>query len=87
MLVRRGELDLMTEFLLACPRCVKDVNVNGETPLHIAVMNDRYEELEVLVGWVQRLRQIDAELLSKSICSQKQPGIGNTYQMDHVARF
>ncbi|RID45552.1 hypothetical protein BRARA_I02276 [Brassica rapa] len=61
MLVRRGELDLMTEFLLPCLRCVKDVNVNGKTPLH---------KLEVLVGWVQKLRQIDAELLEMQVLNR-----------------
>jgi len=34
---------------LACPGCVRDVNVNDETALHIAVMNDRYEELHIAV--------------------------------------
>ncbi|BAB09341.1 ankyrin-repeat-containing protein-like [Arabidopsis thaliana] len=48
------------EFLLACPESIKDTNVNGETALHIAVMNDRYEELKVLTGWIHRLHKSDA---------------------------
>ncbi|CAH8353215.1 unnamed protein product [Eruca vesicaria subsp. sativa] len=84
MLVRRGELDLMTEFLLACPRCVKDVNVDGETSLHIAVKHDRYEELEVLVGWVQRLRQINAESLEMQVFNRRDHN-GNTAL--HIASY
>lgn len=68
--VGRGETDLMTEFLLACPGCIRDANVNGETALHIAVLNDRYEELELLLGWVQRLRQADAESLEMQFLKQ-----------------
>ncbi|XP_023637375.1 ankyrin repeat-containing protein BDA1 isoform X2 [Capsella rubella] len=84
MLVRRGEIDLMTEFLLACPACVKDVNVNGETALHIAVLNDRYEELEVLVGWVQRLRHMDAESLETQVLNRRDEN-GNTVL--HIATY
>lgn len=60
----------MTEFLLACPGCIRDANVNGETALHIAVLNDRYEELELLLGWVQSLRQADAESLEMQFLKQ-----------------
>ncbi|XP_010433724.1 PREDICTED: serine/threonine-protein phosphatase 6 regulatory ankyrin repeat subunit B-like isoform X2 [Camelina sativa] len=84
MLVRRGEIDLMTEFLLACPGCVRDVNVNGETALHIAVLNDRYEELEVLVGWVQRLRHMDAKSLETQVLNRRD-GNGNTAL--HIATY
>ncbi|CAD5327522.1 unnamed protein product [Arabidopsis thaliana] len=82
--VRRGEIDLMTEFLLACPGCIKDANVNGETALHIAVSNDRYEELEVLLGWVQRLRQTDAESLEMQFLNKRDQD-GNTVL--HIAAY
>ncbi|AEE82921.1 Ankyrin repeat family protein [Arabidopsis thaliana] len=82
--VRRGETDLMTEFLLACPGCIKDANVNGETALHIAVSNDRYEELEVLLGWVQRLRQTDAESLEMQFLNKRDQD-GNTAL--HIAAY
>ncbi|CAN6860217.1 unnamed protein product [Brassica oleracea] len=75
--VGRGETDLMTEFLLACPGCIRDANVNGETALHIAVLNERYEELELLLGWVQRLRQADAESLEMQFLNKRDQD-GNT---------
>ncbi|ESQ38246.1 hypothetical protein EUTSA_v10029378mg [Eutrema salsugineum] len=43
----------------------------GETSLHIAVMEDRYEELEILLGWVLRLRQIDAESLEMQVLNRR----------------
>ncbi|XP_023636524.1 ankyrin repeat-containing protein BDA1 isoform X2 [Capsella rubella] len=82
--VRRGETDLMTEFLLACPSCIRDANVYGETALHIAVSNDRYEELEVLLGWVQRLRQTDAESLEMQFLNKRDHD-GNTAL--HIAAY
>lgn len=84
MVVRRGEIDLMTEFLLACPTCVKDVNVNGETALHIAVINENYEDLEVLVGWVQRLRHTYAETLETQVLNKRDQN-GNTAL--HIATY
>ncbi|BAB09340.1 ankyrin-repeat-containing protein-like [Arabidopsis thaliana] len=47
------------DFLLACPESIKDVNVNGETILHITIMNDKYEQLKVLTGWMQKMRDSD----------------------------
>ncbi|CAA7057406.1 unnamed protein product, partial [Microthlaspi erraticum] len=82
--VRRGETDLMTEFLLACPGCIKDANVKGETALHMAVSNDRCEELEVLLGWVQRLRQVDAESLEMQFLNKRDQE-GNTAL--HIAAY
>ncbi|CAH2079402.1 unnamed protein product, partial [Thlaspi arvense] len=60
LVVQKGDVDLLTEFLLVCPESIRDANVKGETALHITVMNDRYEELKVLRGWLQRLRKADA---------------------------
>lgn len=84
MIVKRGETDLMTEFLLACPTCVKDVNVNGETALHIAVINEKYEELEVLVRWLQRLRHTYAETLEMQVLNRRDQN-GNTAL--HIATY
>lgn len=60
LVVKNGDVNLLTEFLLACPESIRDTNVNGETALHIAVLNDREEELKVLTGWIQRLHKSDA---------------------------
>ncbi|CAB81173.1 putative ankyrin-repeat-containing protein [Arabidopsis thaliana] len=62
----------------------EDANVNGETALHIAVSNDRYEELEVLLGWVQRLRQTDAESLEMQFLNKRDQD-GNTAL--HIAAY
>ncbi|CAH2069981.1 unnamed protein product [Thlaspi arvense] len=57
LVARKGDVDLLTEFLGACPDSIRDANVNGETALHI---KNRYEELKVLRGWMQRTRKSDA---------------------------
>ncbi|KAJ8760677.1 hypothetical protein K2173_017667 [Erythroxylum novogranatense] len=48
-----GMLDLLAEFLVACPRSIEDLTVHKETALHIAAKNDRSEAVEVLVGWLE----------------------------------
>ncbi|CAN6972632.1 unnamed protein product, partial [Brassica rapa subsp. trilocularis] len=40
-------------------------------------LNDRYEELELLLGWVQRLRQADAESLEMQFLNKRDQD-GNT---------
>ncbi|XP_019091916.1 PREDICTED: ankyrin repeat-containing protein At5g02620-like [Camelina sativa] len=60
LVAKKGDVDLLTEFLLICPESIRDANVNGETALHITVMNDRYEDLKVIRGWMQRIRDNDA---------------------------
>ncbi|CAN7116487.1 unnamed protein product [Brassica rapa subsp. narinosa] len=77
LLVNKGYIDLLTEFLLACPESIRDVNVNGETALHITVMNDRYEELKVLRGWMQRMRKSDASSIEMQVLNKGDRG-GNT---------
>uniref|UniRef100_A0A1J3G0Q4 Ankyrin repeat-containing protein n=1 Tax=Noccaea caerulescens TaxID=107243 RepID=A0A1J3G0Q4_NOCCA len=57
LVAKKGDVDLLTEFLRACPESIRDANANGETALHIAVMNKKYEELQVLTGWMQRGRK------------------------------
>jgi len=59
LVAKKGDVDLLTDFLLACPESIKDVNVNGETILHITIMNDKYEQLKVLTGWMQKMRDSD----------------------------
>ncbi|XP_010538856.1 PREDICTED: ankyrin repeat-containing protein NPR4-like [Tarenaya hassleriana] len=75
--VRRGGADLVTEFLLACPECIRDVNTKSETALHIAVLNDRFEELQALTGWVQRMRQKDAASVEIQVLNRRDRD-GNT---------
>ena len=49
---RQGNLDLLVNFLKACPECIEDVNVRSETALHIAAQSNMFEALEVLLGWL-----------------------------------
>ncbi|KAJ4875587.1 Ankyrin repeat family protein [Raphanus sativus] len=58
--VQIGDVDLLTEFLMVCPESLRDANANGETAIHLSVMNEKYEELKVLGGWMQRMRKRDA---------------------------
>ncbi|KAJ0261663.1 Ankyrin repeat-containing protein BDA1 [Hirschfeldia incana] len=77
LVAKNGDVDLLTEFLLTCPECIGDVNVNGETALHIAVIYDRYEELKVLRGWMQRIRKSDASSTEIQVLN-KRDRKGNT---------
>ncbi|KAF2619470.1 hypothetical protein F2Q68_00042356 [Brassica cretica] len=56
-LVIRGNVDLVAECLNVSPECIEDVSVNGRNALHLAVVTDRFEVLQVLTGWIQRTRQ------------------------------
>ncbi|KAF7128977.1 hypothetical protein RHSIM_Rhsim10G0025200 [Rhododendron simsii] len=46
-------VDILAEFLFACPESIEDQNVGGETALHIAVRNRNVRALEVLMGWIR----------------------------------
>ncbi|XP_013626834.1 PREDICTED: uncharacterized protein LOC106332885 [Brassica oleracea var. oleracea] len=63
--VSKKKIDLISEFFLVCPKSIVDANVNGENALHIAVKNNEPREglivLKVLMGWILRLCQKDAE--------------------------
>lgn len=49
---KKGEIDLLTKFLLACPNCIENVTVRSETALHIAVGCGQFEALLFLVDWL-----------------------------------
>ncbi|ESQ43006.1 hypothetical protein EUTSA_v10013583mg [Eutrema salsugineum] len=90
LVAKKGDVNLLTEFLLACPESIRDANVNGETALHIVVMNKKYEELKVLTGWMQRMRESDA-LSTETHVLNKCDREGNTalhlaaYENNHKA--
>ncbi|EOA22604.1 hypothetical protein CARUB_v10003271mg [Capsella rubella] len=90
LVVEKGGADLLTEFLMACPKSILDENVSGETALHMAVLNGRYEELKVLTGWLERMRQKGASSMERDILNRKDRE-GNTalhfaaYQNKHQA--
>lgn len=84
LVVEKGDVDLLTEFLMASPMSIVDVNVSGETALHVAVLNGRYEELKVLTGWIQRMSQRDAASIETEVLNKKNRE-GNTVL--HVAAY
>ncbi|CAL5360721.1 unnamed protein product [Camellia sinensis] len=49
-----GDIDLLAEFLLACPESIMDRTIRDETALHIAVKNSKLEACKVLLGWLRR---------------------------------
>lgn len=48
------EVDLLAKFLVACPDSVEDVTVRGETALHIALKNNKFKALDLLVCFLKR---------------------------------
>ncbi|KAG6687622.1 hypothetical protein I3842_11G081600 [Carya illinoinensis] len=62
-----GELDLLVEFLKACPKSIEDVTNRRETALHIALKNDRFDAFELLVGWLRRDWFMDADRMEKKL--------------------
>ncbi|CAH8382495.1 unnamed protein product [Eruca vesicaria subsp. sativa] len=59
-LVVRGNVELVAECLNVSPECIEDVSVKGQNALHLAVVNDRFEVLQVLTGWIKRTIQRNA---------------------------
>ncbi|KAF7130513.1 hypothetical protein RHSIM_Rhsim10G0025700 [Rhododendron simsii] len=47
-------VDILAEFLCACPESIGDLNVRGETALHIAVKKCNTRALGVLMGWIRK---------------------------------
>ncbi|XVE50778.1 hypothetical protein DITRI_Ditri01bG0190400 [Diplodiscus trichospermus] len=49
-----ANLELLAEFLRACPRSIKEVNIRGETALHVAAKGNMVKALQILVNWLRR---------------------------------
>jgi len=75
--VQTGEVELLAKFLFACPESIEYLTARWETALHIAVKNEQYESLDVLVIWLKRNNQRGAKKLEKKILDQKDEE-GNT---------
>ncbi|XP_058766407.1 ankyrin repeat-containing protein BDA1-like [Vicia villosa] len=72
-----GDAELLAEFLTACPDSIEEVTVRGESALHIAVKNNQYEALQVLVGWLKENCKTGARMLQNKIFNHKDDE-GNT---------
>ncbi|GKU91867.1 hypothetical protein SLEP1_g5681 [Rubroshorea leprosula] len=70
-------LDLLVEFLEACPECITDVNIHGQTALQVAVKNGRYEAAKFLASWIYRSTHKDSAAWERAVLNGKDQE-GNT---------
>ncbi|GLU07214.1 hypothetical protein SLE2022_241790 [Rubroshorea leprosula] len=82
--VEKGDLDLIAEFLEACPECITDVTIQGQNAIHIAISNNKSEALELLVRWLEKITHKDADIWNKQVLNGKDRG-GNTVL--HIAAY
>lgn len=54
-----GDIDLLEEFLLACPSAIEDLTVRRETAVHVAVKHQSLQALKFLFGWLHRKNMED----------------------------
>ncbi|GMQ04637.1 hypothetical protein CsSME_00049987 [Camellia sinensis var. sinensis] len=54
---KKGDIDLLAEFLYACPESIMDRTIRDETALHIAVKNSKKKAFKVLLGCLRRIRK------------------------------
>ncbi|CAH8353868.1 unnamed protein product [Eruca vesicaria subsp. sativa] len=67
LLVSRGNLELVTPCLRQSPECIEDESVDFQNALHLAVINDKIEVLQVLTGWIQRMSQRNANSIENRV--------------------
>ncbi|KAK9999779.1 hypothetical protein SO802_019382 [Lithocarpus litseifolius] len=48
------QLDLLFKFLSVCPNSIKDVTIQNQTALHIALENNKLDAFKLLVGWLRK---------------------------------
>ncbi|GAU50485.1 hypothetical protein TSUD_26290 [Trifolium subterraneum] len=66
-----GDVDILAELVLACPDSIEDVTVKGQTALHIAAENEKYEALHLLVYFLKKNTKRDASKLEYKILNLK----------------
>ncbi|KAG2243749.1 hypothetical protein Bca52824_094410 [Brassica carinata] len=52
-----GNVELLSEFLFACPSSVEDLTIKCETAVHIAVKSHQFMAFKVLLGWARRVNK------------------------------
>jgi len=65
------EVDLLAEFLDACPDSIEDVTVRSETALHIALKNNKFKALDLLVCFLKKNMKRGAKKLEYKILNWK----------------
>ena len=73
----RGRAEVIGLMLSGCPDCIEDETERRENALHLAVRNNRFEAIKMLVDWI---RQMNKEYLLNKKHEQ-----GNTAL--HLARW
>nr|GMD34079.1 ankyrin repeat-containing protein BDA1-like [Ipomoea batatas] len=53
------KLEVLIDFLTACPEAVKDVTVECKTPMHVAIDSRSFEAFGVMFGWLWRTGKIN----------------------------
>lgn len=66
-----GEVKMLAYFLRLCPESIEYLTVRRETALHIAVKNEQYEALQVLVSWLKKNTQRGAQNLENKILNRR----------------
>ncbi|MCI57749.1 ankyrin repeat-containing protein, partial [Trifolium medium] len=66
-----GDVDILAELLHACPDSLEDVTVWGETVLHIAARNDKYDALHLLVYFLRKNKERGAWRLEYKLLELK----------------
>jgi len=65
-----GNVRMLVNFLYWCPESIESLTVRRETALHIAVKNEQYEALQVLVSWLKKNTRRGAQKLENQILNQ-----------------
>ena len=55
----KGRVDVISEMLLSCAECIEGVTVQKETALHLAIKNNQFEAIKVMVDWILEMKRED----------------------------
>ncbi|GKU91871.1 hypothetical protein SLEP1_g5685 [Rubroshorea leprosula] len=64
-------LDLLVEFLEACPEYITDVNIHGQTAFQVAVKNKSYEAAKLLASWICRSNHKDSTTWERVVLNEE----------------
>ncbi|KAJ0256992.1 PGG domain-containing protein [Hirschfeldia incana] len=70
LIAQKGDADLVARCLRKSPECIQDESVDRQNALHLAVLHDRFEVLQVLIGWIQRMSQRGADSIESRVLNK-----------------
>ncbi|KAL5795436.1 hypothetical protein ACOSQ2_000256 [Xanthoceras sorbifolium] len=53
----KGRVDVVSVVLSACVECLEDVTVRRESALHLAIRNNQFEVIRILVDWIKHIKK------------------------------